>query len=275
LARGVDPTMKRRIVWPIAAMVYGVTGFLTPRSAQAQGAEEDHPYVSPWKTPWDYEGPRGSAHWSELDPAYAACNGKEQSPVDIRNPEKAALPALRFDYHPGPIQYVINNGHTIRVNYYAPGSGDFLVFAGVSYQLTQFHFHRPSEEQVNGKPYAMVLHLMHQTSDGKVAGVAVFLTAGKGNPAVQEIWDHMPSAEGQNVVALQLNPTDFLPSDTEAYYMYMGSVTAPPCTEGVTWFVLKKPITVSPAQISTFAKLYPDDVRLPQPLNGRIVKESQ
>jgi carbonic anhydrase len=268
--------MKRRLIRPIAVVAFVVAGFFSASRAQAQDAQGSHPYVSPWKTPWDYEGPRGSAHWSELDPAYAACDGKEQSPIDIRNPEKSALPALRFDYHSGPIQYVINNGHTIRVNYYAPGSGDFLVFAGMRYQLTQFHFHRPSEELVNGNSYDMVLHLMHETSDGKVAGVAVFLRAGKGNPAVQEVWDHMPPAEGQNVVrALQLNPMDLLPSDTAAYYMYTGSVTAPPCTEGVTWFVLKKPITVSPAQISAFAKLYPDDVRPPQPLNGRIVKESR
>ena len=267
--------MKQRLVWPISALAFSVTGLLTPSSAGPQGAEGSHPYASPWKTPWDYEGPRGSAHWSELDPAYAACNGKEQSPVDIRNAQKAALPALRFDYHQGPIQYVINNGHTIRVNYYAPGSGDFLVFDGTRYQLTQFHFHRPSEEWVNGRPYDMVLHLMHQSSEGNVAGVAVFLSSGEGNRAVQEIWDHMPTTEGQNVVVLQLNPMDFLPSDTAAYYMYKGSVTAPPCTEGVTWLVLKKPITVSPAQIEAFARLYPDDVRLPQPLNGRIVTESQ
>jgi carbonic anhydrase len=268
--------MKTRLlVRPIAAAAFAITGSLPPGSAQAQDAGGSHPYVSPWKTPWDYQGARGNAHWSELDPAYAACNGKEQSPIDIRNPEKAALPALRFDYHPGPIQYVVNNGHTIRVNYYAPGSGDFLVFDDMRYQLTQFHFHRPSEEQVNGKAYDMVLHLMHERSDGKVAGVAVFLKRGEGNAAVQELWDQMPTAEGQNSVALQLNPLDLLPSDTAAYYMYEGSVTAPPCTEGVTWFVLKKPITVSAAQISAFAKLYPDDVRPPQPLNGRIVKESQ
>jgi carbonic anhydrase len=266
--------MKRLSVWTIAALAVGIAVFSTAGPAKAERAEESHPYVSPWKTPWDYEGPRGSAHWSDLDPAYAACNGKEQAPVDIRNPEKAALPALRFDYHAGPIRYVINNGHTIRVNYYAPGSGDFLAFDGMRYQLTQFHFHHPSEEQVNGKPYDMVLHLMHQTSDGKVAGVAVFMKAGRGSPAVQQIWDHMPSAEGQNVVSLQLNPGDLLPRDTAAYYMYMGSATAPPCTEGVTWIVLKNPITVSRAQIEAFAKLYPDDVRPPQPLNGRIVKES-
>jgi len=268
--------MKRLSVWPVAAVAWVAAAVLVPSHAQAQDVEGSHPYVSPWKTPWDYVGPRGNAHWSELDPAYAACDGKEQSPIDIRNTEKAALPALRFDYHPAPIQYVINNGHTIRVNYYAPGSGDFLVFEGMRYQLTQLHFHRPSEELVNGKSYDMVLHLMHATSDGKVAGVAVFLKAGKANPAVQELWDHIPAAEGQNFVgALEFNPMDLLPADTAAYYLYMGSVTAPPCTEGVTWLVLKKPITVSRAQIRAFAKLYPDDVRPPQPLNGRVVKESR
>jgi carbonic anhydrase len=267
--------MKRRPVWPIVAVLWVTAGALAPDHGEAQDAGS-HPYVSPWKTPWDYEGPRGSAHWSELDPAYAACDGKEQSPIDIRHTEKAALPPLHFDYHAAPIENVINNGHTIRVNYHAPGSGDFLVVDGTRYQLTQFHFHRPSEEQVNGKAYDMVLHLMHQTSDGKVAGVAVFLTAGKPNAAIQELWDHMPSAEGQNFVgALPLNPVDLLPSDTSAYYLYLGSVTAPPCTEGVTWFVLKRPVTLSRAQIDAFAALYPNDVREPQPLNGRIVKESR
>src|ERR1700733_3658405 len=135
--------MKTRLlVRPIAAAAFAITGSLPPGSAQAQDAGGSHPYVSPWKTPWDYQGARG--------------NGKEQSPIDIRNPEKAALPALRFDYHPGPIQYVVNNGHTIRVNYHAPGSGDFLVFDDMRYQLTQFHFHRPSEEQGNGKGDRMV-----------------------------------------------------------------------------------------------------------------------
>ena len=258
----------------LAALAAGVC--LAPQAARAQSTEPVHPYVSPWKTPWDYEGPRGNDHWADLDPDYAACKGKEQSPIDIRTTQRAALPALRFEYHTAPLQYVINNGHTIRVNYYAPGSGDFLVVGDERYQLTQFHFHRPSEEYVHGKRYAMVLHLMHQTSEGKVAGVAVLLKAGAANRAVQEIWDHMPATEGQNLVsALDLNPAIMLPGNTTDYYLYQGSVTAPPCTEGVTWFVLKTPITVSPEQISAFAKLYPNDVRPLQPLNGRIVKESK
>jgi carbonic anhydrase len=233
-------------------------------------------YVSPWKTPWDYEGPRGAEHWSELDQAYNVCNrGKEQSPVDIRHAQKAKLPALRFEYVTEPVNYVINNAHTIRVDYHDPaGRGSYLVVADKRYQLTQFHFHRPSEEYVNGKPYDMVLHLMHRGTAGEIVGVAVFLKAGAFKPALQPIWDHMPAHEGQQAVpGLEFNPGEMLPRD-QAYYSYRGSQTAPPCTEGVTWYVLKTPIEISQQQIDAFAALYPHDVRPPQPLNGRKILES-
>jgi carbonic anhydrase len=237
---------------------------LVPAGARAQ-----------WKTPWTYEG---AAHWSDLDPDYAACNtGKEQSPVDIQTTEKAELPALRFEYKNAPLKYLINNGHTIRVNYHdAPGSGNFLIVGEKRYQLTQFHFHRPSEEYIHGKSYDMVAHFMHEASDGKVAGVAVVLKAGISNFTIQQLWEHMPKTEGkeEDVAGVELNPAGLVPHDT-AYYMYMGSLTAPPCTEGVAWFVLKTPVDISAEEISAFAKLYPHDVRPPQPLNGRVVKESR
>jgi carbonic anhydrase len=248
---------------------------LAATDLSAQEAKEQHSYVSPWKTPWTYEGERGSDHWADLDPLYRACNGKEQSPIDIRAAQKADLPVLHFEYKSGPLTYVINNGHTIRVNYYAPGSGDFLVVGDERYQLTQFHFHRPSEEQVEGKAFDMVLHLMHQSSDGKIAGVAVLLRAGRANGAVQKVWEHMPELEGQREVSeTELDPAEMLPRD-HSYFTYMGSQTAPPCTEGVTWFVLKTPLQISAQQIAAFAKLYPHDVRPLQPLNGRVVKASQ
>ena len=230
-----------------------------------------------WKTPWDYEGARGADHWGDLDPAYVVCKtGREQSPIDIRNAKKAALPAIRFEDKSGPLKYLTNNGHTIRVNYHAPGSGDFLVVGDKRYQLTQFHFHRPSEEYVHGKQYDMVLHLMYEASDGKVAGVAVLLKSGSANATIQQIWEHMPTTEGkeEEIPGVAINPAGLLPHDT-AYYTYMGSVTAPPCTEDVVWFVLKTPMDISPEQIDAFAKFYPHDVRPPQPLNGRVVKESQ
>jgi carbonic anhydrase len=259
-----------------ARMVFAsllVAAVLLPAGALAQSPEPEH-YVSPWKTPWTYEG---ANHWSELDPGYAVCNlGKEQSPIDIQYAEKAELPALRFEYKSGALKDVINNGHTIRVNYHdAQGSGNFLMVGDERYQLTQFHFHRPSEEYVHGKPYDMVVHLMHQTSDGKAAGVAIFLKAGSVNAAVQLVWEHMPKTEGQQDVAgVELNPAGLLPHTT-GYYTYKGSETAPPCAEGVTWFVLKTPVEISAEQVDAFAKLYPHDVRPLQPLNGRTVKASQ
>jgi carbonic anhydrase len=233
--------------------------------------------LAQWKTPWSYEGATGAAHWGDLDPAYAACNGKEQSPIDIRNAEKAELPAIRFEYKSGPLKYLINNGYTIRVNYHdAPGSGSFLIVGGKRYQLTQFHFHRPSEEYIQGKPYDMVGHFMHEASDGNVAGVAVLLKAGSANGTIRQIWEHMPKTPGkeEEIPGVEVSPAGLLPSDA-AYYTYMGSLTAPPCSEGVTWFVLKTPVEISPEEINAFAKLYPHNVRPIQPLNGRVVKESQ
>jgi len=226
-----------------------------------------------WKTPWTYEQ---ADRWSTLDPAWAPCNtGRAQSPIDIRNPVPADLPPLAFDYHPGPLQYLIDNGYTIRVNYHdAPGTGNFLVIDGTRYHLTQFHFHHPSEESVHGRFYPMVLHLMHESPDGKVVGVAVFLRAGRANATVQQLWDHMPLVNGPEraVPGVMIDPAALLPSNTAAYFRYAGSLTAPPCTEGVTWYVLRTPLEVSRAQIAAFASLYPHDVRPLQPLDGRTIQ---
>jgi len=229
-----------------------------------------------WKTPWSYEGPRGPEHWAALDPAYAACSGREQSPIDIRGAQKSALPPLRFEYKSGPLKYLINNGKTIRVNYHGADNDNLLIVGDQRYELTQFHFHRPAEEYVDGKQYDMVAHFMHQSSDGKVVGVAVLLKTGKANAMVQQLWDHMPTVEGpeHEIPGVQINPAALLP-ESLSYYTYRGSLTAPPCTEGVTWFVLKTRVSVSSAQIGAFAALYPHDVRPPQPLNGRIIRESQ
>lgn len=184
---------------------------------------------------------------------------------------------MQFEYKSGPLKYLINNGKTIRVNYHdAPGTGNFLTVGDRRYQLTQFHFHRPSEEYIHGQPYEMVAHLMHQADDGKVAGVVVLLKEGKPNATVQLLWEHMPMTEGkeEEIPGVQVNPTGLLPRDF-GYYKYMGSLTAPPCTEGVAWFVLKTPAEISAEQINAFARLYPHDVRPLQPLNGRVVEESQ
>jgi carbonic anhydrase len=270
--KGMHTTGPQRwipIVWLAAAAV------LLPAFSQAQ-----------WKTHWDYEGPRGADHWSELDPEYALCNsGKEQSPVDIQGALKAELPPLRFESRSRPLKYLQNNGATIRVNYHdAPGAGASLRVGDLSYQLTQFHFHRPSEEFIHGKPFDMVAHLMYKSSDGRTVGVAVLLKAGRSNATIRQIWDVMPKTESkvlpdfshqeQEIAGVDINPAGLLP-DKLAYYTYMGSVTAPPCTEGVRWYVLKTPVEISARQIEEFARLYPHDVRPVQPLYGRVVQESQ
>ncbi|MGA2535265.1 MAG: carbonic anhydrase family protein [Terracidiphilus sp.] len=255
--------------------LFVVSALLAPLCSHAQ-----------WKTRWEYEGAKGVDHWSELDPDYAPCNaGKEQSPIDIQTAQKADLPPLRFSFKSAPLKYLVNNGYTIRVNYHdAPGTGDILTVGDKTYQLTQFHFHRPSEEQIHGKPFDMVAHLMLKSSDGKAAGVAVLLKSGHANATIQQIWDHMPMTESkvlpdfshqeEEVAGVEIDPSGLLPHEL-TYYTYMGSVTAPPCTEGVTWYVLKTPVDISAAQINAFARLYPHDVRPIQPLNGRVVKESQ
>lgn len=256
--------MLRSCIMSVAVAVV-VAG---PTSAHAQ-----------WKTPWSYDGARGPAHWAGLDTAYAACNGRRQSPIDIRSAEGADLPPLRFEYLSEPLRYLVNNGKTVRVNYHeAPGAGGALVVAGQRYQLTQFHFHRPSEERVRGKAYPMEVHLMHESSAGRVVGVAVFIVLGHANPVVQAVWDHMPLVEGpeHEIPGVAIDPSGLLPAaQSLGYYQYDGSLTAPPCTEGVTWFVLRTPVELPPAQIAAFARLYPHDVRPVQPLGDRVVRTSR
>lgn len=234
------------------------------------------PSHAQWRTPWSYAGDKGPARWGALDPDYAVCeSGKAQSPIDIGTTRKRELPALRFAYQPGPLT-IINNGYTaVRVDYPA-GNGNYLIVGGKRYELTQFHFHRPSEEKIGGKTYDMVLHLMHRGDDGKVVGVAVMLKEGRANPTIDRLWKYMPTSAGPDhlVPGATIDPQALVPEKT-GYYTYDGSQTAPPCTEGVTWFVMKAPMEVSAGEIAAFARLYPHDVRPVQPLNGRVVEESR
>jgi carbonic anhydrase len=231
-----------------------------------------------WRTPWTYEGPRGPEHWSELDPEYTLCNtGRAQSPIDIRDAVEADLAPLEFAFPPAPLKFLINNGATVRVNYHdAPGAGRALTVGGKRYQLTQFHFHRPSEEFLDGRQFAMDVHFMFESDDHAVAGVAVLVNPGNSNDTVAQIFAAMPTTAGpeHEVPGVTIGLATLLPS-VWSYYEYEGSVTAPPCTEGVRWFVLRRPIQFSPDQIAAFVRLYPNDARPRQPLNGRVVKESR
>ena len=155
------------------------------------------------------------------------------------------------------------------------GEGSTMTVMGRTYQLLQFHFHRPSEERINGKTFDMVIHLVHQDEEGKLAVVAVMLDRGNENPLIQTLWNNMPLEVNQDVtpsVAIDLN--SLLP-ENRAYYTYMGSLTTPPCTENVLWIVFKQPMPVSADQVAIFSRLYKNNARPIQPSNNRLVKENR
>ncbi|MFZ1006211.1 MAG: carbonic anhydrase family protein [Candidatus Sulfotelmatobacter sp.] len=236
--------------------------------AAAGAAQEHHP-----EHIWDYGEVHGPNKWGDLKPEFATCkNGHQQSPIDIRSPQKADLPPIKFDYKPSPLR-IIDNGHTVMINY-APGS--FISVGGKRYELKQFHFHRPSEEKINGKSYDMVVHLVHADAEGKLAVVAVLLRKGKDNPAVQQLWNNLPKEKDaeKSLDSVKIDVDELLPVD-RGYYTFSGSLTTPPCSENVTWFVLKHPGTVSAAEIEQFSKLYQHNVRPTQLLYDRVVLESQ
>jgi carbonic anhydrase len=222
---------------------------------------------------WSYSGAEGPKNWGSIKADYQTCKlGHEQSPIDIRDAKKGALPPIQFDYKPASLK-IINNGHAIQVNY-PPGS--FITVGDKKYELKQFHFHHPSEERVKGKPYDMVAHLVHADSDGKLAVVAVLLKKGSANAMVAKIWENLPKTEGPEaeVSGVEINPSALLPAHT-GYYTFAGSLTTPPCSEAVTWFVLKTPSEISASEIAVFAKIYPHNARPIQPTNGRAIAESE
>jgi carbonic anhydrase len=234
----------------------------------SSGAQEQHRGHN-----WDYGERHGPSHWGDLSPEFAQCKlGHHQSLIDIRIARKTALPAIYFHYKPSPL-HIIDNGHTIQVNY---ASGSFILVGKNKYMLRQFHFHRPSEEKINGRSFDMTLHLVHMDESGKLAVVAVLLQKGKDNALIRELWNDFPRKKGKEEVLeqIQIDISSVLPDD-RSYYTFSGSLTTPPCTEDVIWFVLKHPVTISAAEIDQFSKLYRDDARPTQPLYDRVVQESQ
>src|SRR6516225_2975962 len=216
---------------------------------------------------WTYAGAEGPNDWGKLDPGFAACsNGHTQSPIDIKNAKKADLPPLKFDYNPVALN-IIDNGHTIQINY-APGST--LTVGDKTYTLKQFHFHHPSEEHINGHGYDMVAHLVHADEQGHLAVVAVLLKKGSSNALIETLWKNLPSDKEKalEIPGVTVNVKDLLPAHY-AYYTFAGSLTTPPCSEGVTWYVLKEQTALSNEQIADFAKIYPLNARPIQPTNGR------
>jgi len=229
-------------------------------------------FASSDKAHWSYEGQEGPAHWGDLSNDYATCKtGKNQSPIDISNSKPAGLADIIFNYQASPID-VVNNGHTIQFNY---AKGSSIDIGGKNYKLLQFHFHSPSEHSINGKPYDMVTHLVHQAADGQLGVIGVLMKIGKANPVISSIWANMPKQAGdRNKVNAIVEIAKLLPGDRR-YYNYSGSLTTPPCSEGVNWMVLQTPVEVSADQVATFTGIFSNSVRPIQPGNGRRIHASK
>jgi len=224
---------------------------------------------------WNYEGKTGPLGWGKLDPSYQACSkGHEQSPIDLRGAHlNKALQPIEFHYMAGTVTEV-NNGHTIQVNV---NPGSYIVAAGVRYDLIQFHFHHPSEEAIKGKLTDMDIHLVHKSADGKLAVLAVRLLEDQSRPnaVLATLWQQLPKTAGASEkVTEMVNPGGLLPAD-RGYWTYMGSLTTPPCTEGVRWFIFEQETPLSRDQLRAFAALFKVNSRPLQEVHGRRIEANE
>jgi carbonic anhydrase len=268
------------------ALLSVVAGRSAPAEPPAAAATtQPAPTMMPSATPapadpvWHYDGANGPANWGKLSPKFAACGtGKAQSPIDLVSPTSAkdaapltlrVPPAVLRIAHHEHVADGINNGHTVQINY---AGGDTLKLGDQSFALLQYHFHNPSEHTVGGKHSAMEIHLVHKSAANALAVVGVSIEEGAHNAAFDPIWSNLPKQKGQEThyPSVKVDVDALLPSVRSAY-RYDGSLTTPPCSEGVKWVVLSSPIQLSRAQIQTFTQLIHDNNRPTQPLNGRIV----
>ena len=222
---------------------------------------------------WSYQGATGADFWADLDPEFEACSlGRSQSPINIEASAKSNLGSLELNYQDTPLK-IVNNNHTIRVDY-QPGSN--LILDDRQYELLQFHFHQPSEHLIAGKAADMEAHFVHQDrATGDFVVLAVLMFEGKLNRALNRVWNQIPDSDRPKEVSdFIINASNLLPENVDRYYRYQGSLTTPPCSEIVTWLILKQPVEISKLQIDRFLEIIGNNARPVQPLNDRILSES-
>lgn len=232
----------------------------------------------PHQAHWDYMGIDGPEHWGMLDPGYMVCEkGREQSPIDVKTSQHPdALSPLEFHYQSSPV-HVVNNGHTVQVNYKA---GSMVLFNGEEYALRQFHFHDPSEHHIDGTRFPIEMHLVHQSPSGHLLVIGVLVQRGEHNPILDQAgtWieqklGHRIPLEGEDIRSgLVLNMKDLLPKNTTHFYSYHGSLTTPPCSEGVQWIILKERVEISERQIQRFVRTFGPNARPIQLPSGRLIE---
>jgi len=246
--------MRKMLIQLLAVVVVFVSGAV-------YAAEKVH---------WGYSGHDGPEHWSELDRKFAACSaGKNQSPINLTGFIEAELESIQFYYKTSATE-VLNNGHTIQVNY---AQGSSVTIANQTFELKQFHFHSPSENHIEGKSFPMEAHLVHADKNGNLAVVAVMFEEGNTNSTIKALWSNMPEKQSDkhSLSSLKINAMSLLPNE-KSYYRFNGSLTTPPCTEGVEWFVMKQPVTVSKQEVEAFEHvMHHSNNRSVQLINARVI----
>jgi carbonic anhydrase len=242
-----------------------------PKPAATQAPSAPKTSAEPAKAAWSYEGSTGPARWGDLDPAWAlAKSGRQQSPIDIARSRvvRMPVPPIVVAYEETSLS-ILNNGHTIEDDYHGGGT---LTVGDQVYRLAQFHFHTPSEHTIDGKHAPMEMHLVHKNEKGQLAVIGVMIEEGAAHPELARLWEHIPEEAGRSeeVEGVKVNAKRLLP-ESLACYRYPGSLSTPPCTENVAWFVLERPITASAEQIAAFRKVIDGNRRPTQPLHGRPV----
>lgn len=232
-------------------------------------SEKNESAAEPELAHWSYEGSDGPGEWASLDSEYGLCEtGREQSPVDITGAAGGAFPPAKLSYSPESLT-LINNGHAIEAELEDPESS--VTIGGKEYGLAQFHVHSPAEEKIEGRSFAASIHLVHLTDKGEAAVIGLLAEPGPENPVIAKLIDQMPLEDEKTAeIEGDVDLTDLVPSGAEAF-RYKGSLTTPPCTEGITWTVFRKPITMSQEQLEAFTDAHPGNARPVQPLNGREI----
>jgi carbonic anhydrase len=256
---------RRSALVSLTACACCLSGFAARAEDKSAAGHGGHPH-------WGYKGEGGPEHWGELSADFKTCEiGAEQTPIDLNGGVKAQFDRpFSFDYRPVAGK-IVNNGHTIQVNV---EKGCSCTIEGTSYELLQFHFHHPSEHLVSGKPWQMEAHLVHKSAEGRLAVVGVFMREGAANSLLAPVFDGMPKESGgEKPLPAAMNASGLFPVQ-RGYYRYMGSLTTPPCSEGLTWTVFKEPIEASAEQIGKFASLFPNNARPVQNRNRRFLLES-
>ena len=239
-------------------------------------AQDDH-YVTHWtehpnfhsQFKWGYSGQRGPQYWGGLSLAFSVCSmGKNQSPINLSEFTEGELAPISFKYMQAGSS-VLNNGHTIQVNYDKNSS---ISINQHSFELKQFHFHAPSENHINEKSFPMEVHFVHADKKGNLAVIAVMIKKGQLNTELEKVWENLPMRAGnKNQLQVKVSASALLP-DNKDYYRFNGSLTTPPCTEGVWWLVMKDSISASAGQLKKFTEAIGHPNNRPiQPTNARMI----